>query len=227
MPLSVYWIHHKDHTDIFSQGYVGVSVNAQMRFAQHFKRTQNAHLKNAIAKYGWENLVKQQFLIADKEYCLKVEKQLRPVGNLGWNIVAGGGLPPLAKKGVNAGKPSWNKGKKSSLETRQKLSIITKEQMKNPARKEKNRLARLGKVSAMKGLSHSEEAKLKMSLSKIGKPSKRKGIKVSADTIDKAKKTNLSYQWVCTHCLKQGYGKAAANRWHFDKCKYKGVNICH
>ena len=226
MPLSVYWIHHKDHTDMFSQGYVGVSVNAAMRFGQHLKRTQNAHLKNAIAKYGWENLVKQQILIADKDYCLKIEKQLRPTNNVGWNIVAGGGLPPLSKKGVNAGRPSWNKGKKSSLETRQKLSIIAKEQMKDPVRREINRLNRLGMESPMKGLKHSAETRLKMSLSKKGKPSKRKGIKVAAETIDKIKQTNLAYQWICTHCSKQGYGKPAANRWHFDKCKYKGINIC-
>ena len=34
---SVYWISHPTHTDIFSQGYVGVSKNAQKRFKQHFE----------------------------------------------------------------------------------------------------------------------------------------------------------------------------------------------
>ena len=51
-----------------SQGYIGVSKNAEARFTQHFKRTQNRHFKFAIEKYGWDNLVKTQILIADEDY---------------------------------------------------------------------------------------------------------------------------------------------------------------
>lgn len=32
----VYWIHHKDHNNLFTQGYVGVSNNTEKRFAKHF-----------------------------------------------------------------------------------------------------------------------------------------------------------------------------------------------
>ena len=163
MQLSVYWIRHKDHADIFSQGYVGVSVDAEKRFNQHLKRTQNAHLKNAIAKYGWSNLVKQQLLIGDKEYCLNIEKQLRPTENIGWNIVEGGGMPPKTLKGCNKGKPSWNKGKPHSEQTRKKLSNALK-----------------GRKTWNKGVSPSEETRLKYRMAKLGK-------KLSMETREKMK----------------------------------------
>ena len=53
MSVSVYWIHHKDHTDMFSQGYVGVSKNIEARWFRHSRYSDNQHLKSAIKKYGW------------------------------------------------------------------------------------------------------------------------------------------------------------------------------
>lgn len=74
--------------------------------------TKNAHFRNAIEKYGWDNLVKQQVLIADEKYCLEIETKLRPNGHIGWNIVAGGGTPPKHYgNNFRSGKPSPNKGK--------------------------------------------------------------------------------------------------------------------
>ena len=95
MSTFVYWIHHKEHTDIFSQGYIGVSDNIQRRWEDHKNgNTNSQHLKNAIKKYGWENLEKKIVIISDKSYCLQMEKQLRSRCDLGWNIVVGGGCPP-------------------------------------------------------------------------------------------------------------------------------------
>jgi len=98
---SVYWIHHPEHTDMFSQGYIGVSKDLKRRFRNHAKRSDNPHLKNAINKYGWDNLVKQIILVADDAYCFMIEKALRSTDNIGWNIVRGGGNPPISR---------WNKG---------------------------------------------------------------------------------------------------------------------
>jgi hypothetical protein len=72
-------------------------------------------MKNAIAKYGWANLVKQVVLVASNDYCLDIEKKLRPVDFIGWNQIAGGGMPPKAKKGMG-------KGRKLSQETKDKIS---------------------------------------------------------------------------------------------------------
>lgn len=102
---AVYWIHCKDHTDMFTQGYIGVSKELTRRYWYHKNKTQNEHLKNAIQKYGWDNLVKTVILVADEAYCMMIEAKLRAEDKIGWNIVAGGNRPP---------KTPWNKGKKAS-----------------------------------------------------------------------------------------------------------------
>ena len=101
MSSVVYWIHHPEHTDMFLQGYIGVSKDLKRRFNNHAKRSDNPHLKNAINKYGWDNLIKQIILVADNAYCFMIEKSLRSNDNIGWNIVKGGGNPPISL---------WNKG---------------------------------------------------------------------------------------------------------------------
>ncbi len=46
---------------------------------------------SAIKLHGWDNLIKEIIYEVDtKEGALKIEKNLRPVGRIGWNILAGG-----------------------------------------------------------------------------------------------------------------------------------------
>ena len=223
MTSSIYWIHHLDHTDMFTQGYIGVTNNTNDRFEEHKNRTRNAHLKNAINKYGWDNLVKKVIIMADEAYCLMIESQLRPSDNIGWNIVIGGGKPPKAKKGCNKGKAPWNKGKSPSEETRLKIS-----------------LANIGKQSWNKGQKTPEHIKLKLSLAKLGKPGPRLGSIVSEETKQKISvskkgkrlsddvykkqalsRTGFKHELVkCPHCSKIG-GITAMPRWHFNNCKFK------
>ncbi len=86
MTHSVYWIRHADHTDLMTQGYIGVTNNSDRRFAQHSRSKGNPHFVFAIKKYGWNNLIKTQILIAEEEYCLEVERKLRPTNSIGWNL---------------------------------------------------------------------------------------------------------------------------------------------
>lgn len=171
---AVYWIHHTDHTDMFSQGYVGVSNNTRNRWNDHRTTTQNNHLKNAINKYGWENLVKKVIVVADKNYCLDIEFKLRPTEKIGWNIVAGGGNPPsaLGRKVTN------------SAETRKKMSI-----------------AKLGTVGNMLGHNHTAETKAKMSASKIGKSTITEQGRKALSLLHKGRKYA---KVKCTHCDKMG-----------------------
>jgi hypothetical protein len=216
---SVYWLHQPEHTDMFSQGYIGVSKNFKKRLNQHYKLNENPHLRNAIDKYGWDNLIKQQILIGDEQYCFDIEKKLRPTSHIGWNIMMGGIV--YGKKPIGFGHK--NIGRKVSTETRKKISDAIKEVMKDPIRLQMNRIARLGKTSPRKGVVLSEETKLKLSLSKIGKPSKIKGTKKLPEMIEKYKKAVRNVSWVCIHCNKAGFGKGAMNRWHFDNCKQKEI----
>jgi hypothetical protein len=125
MSSVVYWIRHEDHTDMFTQGYIGVSSQVEKRWEYHKKHGENAHLRNAINLYGWDKLVKQVLLISDLAYCLMIEAKLRSEDKIGWNVVKGGGKPPVATKGykrsketllkmslIRKGKAPWNKGKK-------------------------------------------------------------------------------------------------------------------
>lgn len=93
----VYWIHLPEHTDILTEGYIGVtSRSANERFAGHLSHAKTGSkvtLSKAIRKYG-DKIVVKTLLIADDEYCLDIERKLRPHERIGWNVVAGGGKPP-------------------------------------------------------------------------------------------------------------------------------------
>jgi hypothetical protein len=103
MSTQVYWIRAAHHSDITSEGYVGVSKNASKRWAYGHKwahakgRHDNPRLSNAIAKHGWDSLIKTVVVVADEAYCYELENKLRPAGEIGWNLAAGGCKPPVSK----------------------------------------------------------------------------------------------------------------------------------
>lgn len=154
MSAQVYWIRAAHHSDIASEGYVGVSKNANKRWLYGHKwahakgRHDNPRLSNAIAKHGWDSLIKTVVVVADEAYCYELESKLRPAEEIGWNLVMGGGKPPVAKfrgegyvsplKGVSRSTP-WmigrtpaNAGVPSSDETRAKLSAKKKGSKQTP-----------------------------------------------------------------------------------------------
>ena len=91
----LYWIHYPDHTDISSQGYVGVSLNDKtlsMREWRHRNKTENPILPHAFAKGAILEVVEEY---NDYESALARESELRPDPQIGWNIAAGGGMPPI------------------------------------------------------------------------------------------------------------------------------------
>jgi len=106
---SVYWIRHKDHTDAYSQGYVGISVNVVQRWREHKTKDTNPHIGNAIKKYGWDNLIKEVIFSGTLEACLKLENMLRPKIHIGWNISIGGDRPGRLLTGdIQLGKKNHN-----------------------------------------------------------------------------------------------------------------------
>jgi hypothetical protein len=103
MTTQVYWIRAEHHSDVTSEGYVGVSRNANKRWAYGHKwahakgRHENPRLSNAITKHGWDNLVKTVLVVADEAYCYELEQKLRPSDSIGWNLAMGGCKPPVSK----------------------------------------------------------------------------------------------------------------------------------
>ena len=204
MASVVYWIHHPEHTDMFTQGYIGVSNDISRRWESHKNRTQNGRLKNAIKSYGWDLLIKKVILVADRWYCFMMEKKLRSADNIGWNHASGGGCPPdLKGNKYRVGITPWNKGVKTSDEVKAKL-----------------RLAKLGKPSPRLGAKHSPESIKKMREIHAGKiHSEEARAKISES------RTGLKQEVVvCPHCEKAG-GKQTMARWHFNNCKMKGAQI--
>jgi hypothetical protein len=103
MTAEVYWIRAPHHSDMTSEGYVGVSKNANKRWLYGHKwahtkgRHDNPRLSNAIAKHGWDSLIKTVVVVADEAYCYELENKLRPTSDIGWNLASGGCKPPISK----------------------------------------------------------------------------------------------------------------------------------
>lgn len=143
----VYWIHLPNHTDITSQGYVGItsrSERAELRLYEHRIQRTNQHLSNAFDLYG--NTIIQTILVkGSKEYCLEIEKKLRPNNHIGWNIAPGGGIPK-SRKGMGPTKTSFVKGHSVSEDTKQKLYKANIGKVLNEDHKKKIGIKHKGKI---------------------------------------------------------------------------------
>ena len=100
----VYWLHLAGHTDILNEGYIGVSSQPNERLYEHrYERRTNRHLSHAFDAYG-DQIIQTILLVGSKQYCLDVERGLRPTERIGWNIAIGGGIPPSRKGQKNKNK---------------------------------------------------------------------------------------------------------------------------
>lgn len=126
----VYWIRLPEHTDMFSQGYIGVTKNTAMaRFRNHLQEAKlrdckTSHLHNYINKYGREGLIVQTLVVCNINYAYELEGKLRPSERVGWNVAVGG------IKAINHG------GYLLSTETRQKMSDSFKNGSRKPVSQE-------------------------------------------------------------------------------------------
>ena len=148
MSTQVYWIRAAHHSNMMLDGYIGVSKNSKNRWqyghlwSHKNGRHDNPKFSNAIAKHGWDNLIKEILVIGEEKYCYELELKLRPNTEIGWNLAIGGGKPPVSKyrgddymsplKGVPRPTP-WmigstpaNKSVPASNEAKAKMSIAGK-----------------------------------------------------------------------------------------------------
>lgn len=93
----VYWIHLKEHTDITTNGYVGITtLGVADRYARHISAARRVHktgrrsiISHVILKYG-SDLIVTTLLEGSQEYCQLIENKLRPSAQIAWNIAPGG-----------------------------------------------------------------------------------------------------------------------------------------
>lgn len=115
----VYWIRLPSHSDIFKDGYVGMTTKTvNKRFSEHLTKSRSKKtptksiLSSALVKYN-ENVIVETVCECDAKYALYLENKLRPSPLIGWNILAGGGetvgrlgLPQTEKQKLAASKAS-------------------------------------------------------------------------------------------------------------------------
>lgn len=108
----VYWLRLPEHTNIFNQGYVGVTTQTvDKRYEQHLSSlllNKNLQLHNALRKYR-ESVVVETILVGDTEYVYNVEKNLRPECNIGWNCASGGDTSSIVRNPIKRSDEYKNK----------------------------------------------------------------------------------------------------------------------
>lgn len=131
----VYWIRFPEHTDCFTQGYVGFTTQKlEARFrrhitaAEHRKRT-SPKLCRILRRRNFKNVVVEPLVMGTADYCLEVEGKLRPGPHIGWNLCAGGHKGALGLKRSEATKAKLQAakiGRPRSEATKAKLRLALK-----------------------------------------------------------------------------------------------------
>jgi predicted GIY-YIG superfamily endonuclease len=149
-PCYVYWIRRSTHTDIKTEGYIGISKNPEKRWRGHRSKGNNTNLGKALKKY--DDIVYEIVEKLDGVDEAKVmERSLRPDIYIGWNIVTGGG------------------GGVMTEETKKKLSIAHKGKTKTAEHCKALSEANMGHTPWNKGMTFSEEYILRIGIGKWNK----------------------------------------------------------
>jgi len=132
---SVYWIHLPHHTDINSEGYVGVSNNPKRRLSEHLNDSRTYNDKNpffgrVLQKHTHE-ITQTIIFQGTEEGCYLLEETLRPNRNIGWNANKGGSKPPTKEgwKPSDKTKEKWSRafaGRVMSSSWKENLSLSKK-----------------------------------------------------------------------------------------------------
>lgn len=109
----VYWLHTRDCTDVFTQGYIGVTTRSvKIRFKEHLSKFKSSYNPNnplhiAFVNAGLDNIMITEVHSCTAEEAYSIEIILRPFDYIGWNTVQGGKLSP-AVIGIIKRKRSFN-----------------------------------------------------------------------------------------------------------------------
>ncbi len=165
----VYWIHLPEHTDILSQGYVGItSKTVAERYKGHLKALKSKKSSHIIfykaLKKHLSRILVTTILEADLEYAKLIENKLRPKIKIGWNTAEGGSSAPI---------------KLFTDATRTKISEALKGRVKTQAEIENIRKALLGKSRPVHVIEAMRKAKTGVPRSELSKDSQKATLKAS------------------------------------------------
>lgn len=104
----VYWIHAPEHSDILTEGYVGITTQkAKDRWNGHIRASRRrTHQFGQVLKQQSDLIFEVVLIGNDRSYCEDLEKRLRPTPNIGWNI-APGGMDGYCLVGGQINKQRW------------------------------------------------------------------------------------------------------------------------
>lgn len=141
---SVYWYKLKEHTDKYSQGYIGITNDLQRRHKEHRysanpknKTFIDTHFTRAINKYGLENIIKEVLHSeVTLQEAMEYERKYRPNLNIGWNCRVGGEISQATSifKGITN---RWTTDQKTKIGQAHKGKTISKDHIE--ILREKNR----------------------------------------------------------------------------------------
>lgn len=87
--MNNYFVYHIGITEDYSEGYVGVTNNLTRRWRQHKLGYTGYRLQCALSKH-----IEAKYCVVagglSREEAFKLEEDLRPYTNIGWNITKGG-----------------------------------------------------------------------------------------------------------------------------------------
>ena len=228
---SIYWIHLAEHTDIYTQGYVGVSKNIDRRINDHIRELTanthtNPHLKYAFKKYGWDNFVVDIFWCGEEKYCYALENTLRPSKNIGWNITIGGHRGPGWPKGKKQSEATKKKAKSTRLKRYGDRKLLREEERRESvhANKEARKKKNLEKQEEHKKAV--AQRKLERRQESLAKKEKLKKERLAASLVLKReKKANSSIiRPICTTCNQRpraiSYHRPDGRIQYRSKCEY-------
>lgn len=235
--MSIYYTVYLTTNLVTSKIYVGAHKTENLNDGYLGSGTS---FKHALKKYGKDNFSHVVLFVFDNEHDMyEMEARIVDVDFVrrqdNYNGIPGG----MGGKGMSADMhPLF--GKTHSDEAKARMSKAKKGDAHFNYGKRGEGMPMFGKTHSdetkevlrqksvgnqhSKGHKHSDESKLKMSISRTGK--------TRAPTSDEAKqKMRDTYNrtqsvLTCPHCAHESRNKANMNKYHFDACKYKeSINI--
>lgn len=114
----IYWIHQTNHTDPYTEGYVGLSNQPDKRFKAHTTNTAQVGSKYLREMSDSDKALLTHTILAEcssLEQARELELKYRPLPNIGWNIKRGGGVSPDCTGRVHSEQTKKDIARKNTL----------------------------------------------------------------------------------------------------------------